>query len=102
MNHSLYSPPDLTPSDFWLFDYIKQRLDDHTSAEGFVRKITAIVNSIPKEEYLKTFQEWIESMKLCIKISRDHFEHLKNLFEKMKINHLAIWRHIVNSSVYWH
>ena len=66
MDHPPYSP-DLAPSDFWLFDYIKQRLDDHTSAESLIRQITAIVRSIPKEEYLKTFQKWIERMELCIK-----------------------------------
>ena len=30
MNHPSYSP-DLAFYDFWLFDYIKQHLDDHSS-----------------------------------------------------------------------
>lgn len=33
MDHPPCSP-DFALSDFWLFDYIKQRLDDHTSAES--------------------------------------------------------------------
>ena len=45
---------DLAPSDFWLFDYVKQRLEDHTSAESLVKQITEIVNDIPKEEWQKT------------------------------------------------
>ena len=77
MDHPPYSP-DLAPSDFWLFDYIKQRLDDHKKAESVVRQITAIVRSMPKEEYLKTFEKWIERMELCIKYKGDYFEHLIN------------------------
>jgi hypothetical protein len=32
--------------------------------------------SIPKEEYEKTFQKWIERMELCIQNNGDYFEHL--------------------------
>ena len=77
MNHPAYSP-DLAPSDFWLFDYIKQRLDDHPSAISLVRQITGIVESIPKEEYMKTFEKWIERMECCIKNQGDYFEHIIN------------------------
>ena len=75
MDHPPYSP-DLAPSDFWLFDYVKQRIDDHTSAESLVKQITKIVNDIPKEEWQKTFNKWIERMELCIKNKGDYFEHL--------------------------
>ena len=54
MDHPPYSP-DLAPSDFWLFDRVKKRLDDHTSAESLVKQITKIVNDIPKKECQKTF-----------------------------------------------
>lgn len=78
MDHPPYSP-DLAPSDFWLFDYIKQRLDDHTSEESLVKQITKIVNDIPKEEWQKTFYKWIERMELCIKNKGEYFEHLINI-----------------------
>ena len=77
MDHPPYSP-DLAPSDFWLFDYIKQRLTDQRDAKSLAKQITEIVNSIPKEEYEKTFQKWLERMKLCIKNKGDYFEHLIN------------------------
>jgi len=75
MNHPLYSP-DLAPSDFWLNDYIKQRLVDHASIESLASQITETVSAIPKSEYLKTFENWIERMRLCIKYKGDYFEHL--------------------------
>ena len=49
MNHPPYSP-DLAPSDFWLFDYIKQRLDDHSSSESLAKQIVKITADIPKKE----------------------------------------------------
>lgn len=75
MDHPPYSP-DLAPSDFWLFDYIKQRLDTQSDANSMMKAITAIVSSIPKQEYLKTFEKWIERMELCIKNKGHYFEHL--------------------------
>lgn len=74
MEQPPYSP-DLAPSDFWLFDYIKERLDNHTSAESLVRQITKILRETPKKEFQKTFEKWIERMDLCIKFKGDYFEH---------------------------
>ena len=52
--------PDLVPCDFWLFDYIKQRLTDAPDAESLETQITKILEDIPKKEYKKTFEKWIE------------------------------------------
>lgn len=41
------------PSDFWLFDFNKKNIDDHTDVKS---QATKILQSIPKEEYLKTFE----------------------------------------------
>ncbi len=75
INHLPYSP-DLAPSDFWLFNRIKTSLTDHTSAESLVSQITSIVENIPRSEYQKTFNKWIERMELCITNKGDYFEHL--------------------------
>ena len=74
MDHPAYSP-DLAPSDFWLFDYVKKQLTDHLSEESLVDEITKIVNSISKAEFAKTFDKWVERMKLCIKHKGHYFEH---------------------------
>jgi hypothetical protein len=45
---------------------------DHPSYLPCVFRILAI----PKEEYKKTFQKWIERMELYIQNKGDYFEHL--------------------------
>ncbi len=65
MNSSNFSP-DLAPSD------ICQRIDDHSSAQSPVRQITRLVNSLPKEEFSKTFQKLKERMQLYIKYQGDY------------------------------
>ncbi len=75
MDHPPYSP-DLAPSDFWLFNYIKERLSDHTTVKSLTRQITEIVSSIPEKEYRKTFDKWLERMECCIKNKGHYFEHL--------------------------
>lgn len=75
IRHPPYSP-DLAPSDFWLFDLIKRQLDDHEDVQSQKRQITAILQNIPKDEYRKTFEKWLERMKLCIDNEGNYFEHL--------------------------
>ncbi|CAG8845917.1 6728_t:CDS:1, partial [Gigaspora margarita] len=55
--HPLYSP-DLAPCDFFLFPRIKKELagKSFNSIENLARSVQAIVDSIPKEEYQKSFQ----------------------------------------------
>ena len=75
INHPPYSP-DLAPSDFWLFDEIKRRLPDQIQPDRMKSIITAILVSIPKKEYLKTFHKYIERMRQCVSADGDYFEHL--------------------------
>lgn len=75
IDHPPYSP-DLAPCDFWLFDHIKQRLVDSTGVQSLKTQITAILRSIPKDEYFKTFNKWLERMQLCINNHGEYFEHL--------------------------
>ncbi|CAF1537338.1 unnamed protein product [Adineta ricciae] len=73
--HPPYSP-DLAPSDFWLFNYLKRNLDTYQDAESLRKAITKTLNSTPIDEYKKTFKNWIQRMKLCIEYHGDYFEHL--------------------------
>ncbi|CAF4494723.1 unnamed protein product, partial [Rotaria socialis] len=68
--------PDLTPSDFWLFGLIKQNLTDPRSSVSLHRAVTKVMFSINEDEYKKTFDKWIEWMKLCVYNDGDYFEHL--------------------------
>ena len=75
IDHPPYSPV-LAPCDFWLFDRIKQQLIDQESAESMKNQITEILDSIPANEYLMTFQKYVERMQLCVDNKGEYFEHL--------------------------
>ena len=75
IDHPPYSP-DLAPSDFWLFDEIKRRLPSQMTANNVDREVTKILESIPAKEFLKTFEKYIERMRLCVTAEGDYFEHL--------------------------
>jgi histone-lysine N-methyltransferase SETMAR len=75
VKHPPYSP-DLAPCDYWLFDYIKQRLRDHENQISLLGSVTKIVYDIPLSEYKKTFEKWIERLELCVENKGDYFEHL--------------------------
>ena len=74
MDQPPYSP-DLAPSDFWLFDYVKAQLSDHSDPKSLNNQITKILKNTPHVEYLKTFQKWIERMETCIQCGGEYFEH---------------------------
>ncbi len=75
MGHPPYSP-DLASYYFWLNSFIKDRLVEQHSVEALHTSITEIITSIPKFEYQRTFNKWVERMGLCIKYKGDYYEHL--------------------------
>jgi histone-lysine N-methyltransferase SETMAR len=68
--------PDLSPCDFWLFDFIKENLPDQSDSQSLHDAVISFMNSLSNEEYKKTFEKWIERMQLCIDNQGDYFEHL--------------------------
>ena len=75
IDHSQYSP-DLALCDYWLFDYIKQNLDDEESgAESLTTSITNLLKNTPHKEYLKIFNKYIIRLENCILAEGDFFEH---------------------------
>ena len=75
MPHPAYSP-DLSPCDFWLFDYIKRNLTDQTDEDSLFKMVSRFVLRIPENEFKKTFERLLERMQLCIDNKGDYFEHL--------------------------
>lgn len=77
MPHPPYSP-DLAPCDFYLFPKIKKLLGGKRfdSIENLARAVQSIVDNIPKEEYIKTFENWQRRLKLCIDADGEYFEGL--------------------------
>ncbi len=67
MAHPPYSS-DLAPSDFWLFNDLKSKLNSYPDATTLARALSKELNSIPIQEYQKTFQKWIERIKFVLNI----------------------------------
>ena len=67
IDHPPYSP-DLSPCDYWLFDYIKQRLEEVTSSEMLVNAVTATIENIDRKEYFKIFERYVERLEYCISV----------------------------------
>ena len=77
MPHPQYSP-DLAPSDFWLFGYLKRQLDSYSDSKSLQRAVIKALLSIPHDELRKTFNKWIERLELCIANQGNYFEHSMN------------------------
>jgi len=75
LGHPAYSP-DLAPCDYYLFDFIKQRLGDVDNQEQLLQSVTAILTEMPRQEYFHTFEKYVERLKHCISVEGDYFEHL--------------------------
>jgi histone-lysine N-methyltransferase SETMAR len=61
--HSPYSP-DLAPSDFFLFDYVKESLKGMVfpSYEELLDAIGEVLNGIESETLISVFEHWMERL----------------------------------------
>jgi hypothetical protein len=65
--HPPYSP-DLAPSDFYLFDYLNDRLQGQHFEDGdqLFDAIIALAAIIEKVTLQRVFHEWMERLRRCI------------------------------------
>ena len=58
--HPAYSP-DVAPSDFYLFGYVKNRLErqEFRSPDELLEAVIEIIEQIPKETKIRVFKEWM-------------------------------------------
>ena len=77
LDHSPYSP-DLAPSDFFLFGYIKEKLrgSKYTSADALEDGIKYILSQIPKEMLLAVFDEWMKRCEAVIANEGSYIDEL--------------------------
>jgi histone-lysine N-methyltransferase SETMAR len=71
--HSPYSP-DLVPSDFFFFGYVKGKLMGcraETPPELLVR-IRSILAEIPRETFNAVFLEWMERLQKCVQVNGEY------------------------------
>jgi transposase len=74
-HHPLYSP-DLAPSDFYLFGYIKRNLSGTSfdEREELLSAIVDILDSVEKATLNRVFLEWMERFRRCLDINGDYVE----------------------------
>jgi hypothetical protein len=62
------SSPDLAPSDFFLFGYVKRKLMRYhaESPPELLIPIRVILSEIPRETLNAVFLEWMERLQKCI------------------------------------
>ena len=72
--HPPYSP-DLAPSDFFLFAYIKRKAEgaEFSSPEELIQFIGEIFIQISPEVLNSVFLNWEERLKKCIEVEGDYF-----------------------------
>jgi len=65
--HPAYSP-DLSPSDFFIFGYMKHQLQGHSfgTREELFDAVQRILYEIPKETLIAAYTSWIKRLSICI------------------------------------
>jgi len=67
LEHPPYSP-DLAPSDFFLFGFLKTSLQGSTfeTPEELLARVSEILHGIERDVFLRVFREWISRLSRCI------------------------------------
>ena len=73
--HPPYSP-DISPSDFFLFGYIKNKMEGHSfeSREEVERYITEILQQIPNDMLKRVFSEWERRLEQLIHTNVEYIQ----------------------------
>ena len=71
--HPPYSP-DLAPSDFFLFGYLKNMLQgtSFARADELFDEVFKILHGMPRDVFNKAYQEWIKRLTMCIERDGDY------------------------------
>ena len=73
--HPPYSP-DLAPSDFFLFGYLKMRLEgrDFNSDEELFMEASKVLQAIPNTVLRDVYHEWIRRLEKCVELGGGYVE----------------------------
>ena len=76
--HPPYSP-DLAPCDFFLIPRLKKHLAGrkYQTRKNLGSAIFQCLNSIPRNDYENTFENWIKRLKLYVSHGGEYFEGLR-------------------------
>jgi len=67
MQHPPYSP-DLAPSDFWLFGFLKGKLSgkSYSTRDELEAAVVGILHTLKPSDFRRVYNEWIRRLELCI------------------------------------
>jgi hypothetical protein len=73
--HPLYSP-DLAPSDFYLFGYVKRCLAGFSfeDADQLLAAVEGVLEAIEKVTLQAIFLEWMDRLRKCITTNGEYTE----------------------------
>jgi len=69
--------PDMAPCDFWLFPQLKTVLKGKSfeDIDTIKKNVTSKLNTIPKDSFQKSFQQWQDRWKQCVSSQGEYFEN---------------------------
>jgi len=72
--HPPYSP-DLAPSDFFLFGYLKHRLlgQSFENPEGLILAVRQLISEIPRSLLMRVFEEWKIRLERVVEVGGDYY-----------------------------
>jgi len=75
MSHPPYSP-DLAPSDFFLFGFLKTCLEgrNFASAEELLISVREILQTVSREMLIGVYREWVNRLRKCIESGGEYVE----------------------------
>jgi hypothetical protein len=75
MPHPVYSP-DLSPCDFFLFGYLKDRLVDkrYATPDELFSEVETIISEIPSEMISRVFLTWQGRLQKCLDMRGNYIE----------------------------
>jgi histone-lysine N-methyltransferase SETMAR len=75
MDHPPYSP-DLAPSDFFLFGYLKEQLKGRSFSEEeeLLSALSELMSEIPPDMILRVFEDWDRRLRLCLQRKGEYVE----------------------------
>lgn len=76
--HPAYSP-DLAPNDFWLIRELKKKLrgKKFENEIDLYNDVLKCMSEIPKDEFKKCFDYWLQKMRRCVEANGAYFEWRK-------------------------
>jgi transposase len=100
--HPPYSP-DTTPSDFYLFDYVKDRLQRQHFEDGdqLFDAIIALAGTIERVTLQREFLEWMEGLRRCIDANDEYVGGCNYTVKKgeCSIHWVSIWSQLVEHPI---